>query len=673
MTVNALNILIVDDDDVDRERLKRLLAKISDEHTLSDAPSLDDAIAQLQCKTFDCVFVDYNLKGCKGLDLLPAITAHRPELCPVILVTMDGSDELIVEAMRCGVADYISKASLDLDQVHKTLNNAVSRAALEQQRRDAKAEFERLTETMRANHETAMREALKKAESASMAKSQFLANMSHEIRTPLNALIGLTYLLEKTPLDKDQAHIISNIKSAGTTLQVLVNNVLDLSRLESSEVKIENIPFSINEIAQSLQGIASGQLAEKNVRFEIEITAGLPDQWMGDPGRLHQILLNLVSNAAKFTEHGHIRLNIGPADAKNPNSLRFAVDDSGVGIEPEIINRLFAPFVQADSSTTRRYGGTGLGLSIARNLAVLMGGTIGAESRVGIGSIFWVVLPLTSCDNCDQPKTDNIDTPTLTPKRLVNLQILLVDDSPLNLEVVGRILELEGANVHLASNGSEAVNFLVTRTSSIDVVLMDIQMPVLDGYTAFRQIEAVLGTNRPAVLALTAGVIADEGAKACAAHMDGLIPKPFKVDQLISQILDAVSERNSSTYVQRPPPIEDREQSSATWPILDGFDITDASSRFNGKWPLFQSALEKLKTEYADLAHTIEASDPDDLLRRLHRLKGNAAMLGATRLAALAMDAELAYKEPLNNASPALSMLRDELIRIGSLSVPEAV
>ncbi|MFO1259773.1 MAG: response regulator [Sphingomonadaceae bacterium] len=235
----------------------------------------------------------------------------------------------------------------------------------------------------------------------------------------------------------------------------------------------------------------------------------------------------------------------------------------------------------------------------------------------------------------------------------------MVDDSPLNLEVAGRILELEGASVHLAESGGDAVTLVVSKPLTIDIVLMDLQMPVLDGYTAFRQIEAVLGGDRPVVLALTAGAAEDEGGIEGIAKMDGWIPKPFDVEQLVNQILEAVGKRKLATDTIAP--IDAR---ISRWPELDGFDMTDAYIRLNGDRSLFLSALSRLKEEYADL----ELSKPAELGKRLHRLKGNAGMLGATRLAGLAADAEDVCKDRLpNNAQRHLAAIVRELQRIGRL------
>lgn len=321
-----------------------------------------------------------------------------------------------------------------------------------------------------------------------------------------------------------------------------------------------------------------------------------------------------------------------------------------------MLDHLFEPFTQADSSTTRCYGGTGLGLAIARDLVSLMGGTIGVHSKVGTGSTFWFELPLIH-SRTELPSASH--APVKNSNRLQGLSLLLVDDSPLNLEVAGKILEREGASIHLAESGSDAVSFVLNQPLAVDIVLMDLQMPVLDGYTAFRQIEAVLGSDRPVVLALTAGAAEDEGGIEGIAKMDGWIPKPFDVEQLVNQILEAVGKRKFATDTIAP--IDAR---ISRWPELEGFDMTDAYIRLNGDRSLFLSALSRLKEEYADL----ELSEPAELCRRLHRLKGNAGMLGATRLAGLAADAEDVCKDRLpNNAQRHLAAIVRELQRIGRL------
>ncbi len=384
-------------------------------------------------------------------------------------------------------------------------------------------------------------EAKTAAEAATRSKSEFLANMSHEIRTPMNAILGLTQLLERESLTPDQRDLLGKISDAGHGLLHIINDILDFSKIEAGQLKVERLPFELPPVLSLLETLMTGSAEGKGLGLRIEPPAGLDGPILGDPLRLKQILLNLVSNAIKFTDRGAVTVRVRPlALTETTVRLRFEVSDTGIGIPPEALARLFQPFTQADASTTRRFGGTGLGLSICKRLVELMGGTIGATSEPGAGSTFWFELP---CERAAAPvaaapaasAADGGAAPTAGP-RLQGLRVLGVDDNRMNLFLLERALKLEGASVLLAADGQQALQILEANPRGVDCVLMDIQMPVMDGLTATRRIRAQPELRHLPVIALTAGVMAEERDRAEAAGVDDFLAKPLVLETLVAML-----------------------------------------------------------------------------------------------------------------------------------------
>ena len=534
------------------------------------------------------------------------------------------------------------------------------------------------------------------AQAASAAKSEFLAHMSHEIRTPLNGVLGLVQLLQREPLTPDQRDMVTRIQGAGQSLLAILNDILDFSKIEAGQLRLEDRPFRLDALPAKLDSLLGSVARGKGLALRIEGPDADLGPLRGDALRLEQVLINLVGNAIKFTERGEVAVSFTTL-ARDPAGvrLRCAVRDSGIGISPEALANLFTPFTQADAGITRRFGGTGLGLAICKRLVELMGGTLGADSVPGAGSTFWFELPLRHAAEEELPApAAPVPKPPVGP-RLRGLHLLAVDDSAMNRELVEMALSREGAQVTLAADGQQAVQFLRASPAGCDAVLMDVQMPVMDGRTATRLIRQELGLNQLPIIALTAGVLAEEQRLIREAGADEVLAKPLDLELLVATLLRlAPAERLSAGFLASPNGVADAGALAGTgsgavppaaapggpppspdaFPLIPGID-PDRAALITGHDPaFFRAQLARLLRESAGVGaacrQALAQGDRETAARRLHSLKGNAGNLGALDLMRAAGDLEGAIGRGAGDLDAGLAALDHQLQDLAAASAP---
>ncbi len=373
------------------------------------------------------------------------------------------------------------------------------------------------------------------AEQTAQLKQQFMANMSHEIRTPMNAIVGMTSLLmSKNPLP-EQMKYLKAIQQSADNLLVIINDILDLSKIEAGKIVIEQTDFSLREVTNSVRDMLMFKAEEKGLQFKVNVEDGIPARVIGDPTRINQVLINLAGNALKFTEKGYIEVRVTiQKKAEKKYWLKFEVIDTGIGISPDYVSKIFESFTQAGTDVARKFGGTGLGLTISKQLVELMGGEIGVTSELGKGTTFFAIIPLTESDvQVVEQKSSAVDDQTM--KKLNDVKLLLVEDNEFNRMVAEDTLKelLPNITIDIAINGQEAVDRV--QEEHYDIVLMDIQMPVMDGVTATRTIRTTL--SAPAkdvkIIAMTANVLQEDVAQYFNTGMNAYVSKPFQVDELL--------------------------------------------------------------------------------------------------------------------------------------------
>ncbi|HEX6364468.1 MAG TPA: ATP-binding protein, partial [Albitalea sp.] len=493
----------------------------------------------------------------------------------------------------------------------------------------------------------------------------FLANMSHEIRTPLNAIIGLTHLLERDAADGVQRDRLHKVGDAAQHLLQVLNDILDLSKIDAGKLVLEMADFSLAGLLERTCALVAEDAQAKGLLLHADAD-GLPDALRGDPTRLSQALLNLLSNAVKFTERGSVGLR-GTLLGEDAGGLlvRFEVRDTGIGISADDQARLFAAFEQADTSTTRRYGGTGLGLAITRHLAALMGGEIGVASTPGEGSTFWFTARLAhakAAPACTARPAHGALAAQRLQQAHAGARVLLVEDNPVNREVAIELMLSCGLAVDLATTGPLAIEKAAER--DYDLVLMDVQMPGMDGLEATRHIRALPGRGQVPIVALTAHSFGEHRAACIEAGMNDYVSKPVNPEVLFDKLLRWLPEHPATALPPAAGACAGPPGGGA------GIDLAQALAQCGGRAESLRRVLRTFVAHYGDGARTLDdalaAADLGAARRFLHSLKGASSAIGAghVQAQAAAIEAAIAERQPLASIAGAAEPLRCSLDRL---------
>jgi signal transduction histidine kinase/HPt (histidine-containing phosphotransfer) domain-containing protein len=678
--MEKIRVLLIEDNPGDARLVKEMLDESRDlRFGLECFSSLSSGLTRIKESRPDVVLLDLSLPDCRGRETLATARAEAPEMPLVILTGLD-DERLGLKLVKEGAQDYLVKGEFDSRLLSRSLYYSIERK--------------------RAEKLAAARDA---ALEASRLKSLFLANMSHEIRTPMNAVIGMTRLLLDTQLSSKQRELTDTIWSSAKALLEIINDILDFSKIASGKLIFQEIDVDVAEVTASAMALFAEQVQAKKLAVASHIDADVPRLMRGDPGRLRQVLVNLIGNAIKFTDSGEVIVTVDrETETDERIVLRFVVTDTGSGIPDEALHRLFQPFSQADSSTTRKYGGTGLGLAISAQLVEGMGGRIGVDSSPGKGSRFWFTVNLRKqqlrapsalsekTQSTKDAEIQNVSKLSMYPfaegkplhepqlQSLLaqpadqNISILVVEDNPANQKVALWMLETLGYRADLVHNGLEAVE-AVSRTS-YGAVLMDCQMPEMDGYEATRRIRAAEGGScHVTIIGMTANALQGDREICLAAGMDDYIGKPVIIEDLAALLkkwtaLESANGRVDTRTLLKAGPLDASLKSNAEIldaELLETFRRVKVLGAPNLLCQLIDIFLADLPLRLSAMKISLAAGDAGLFREAAHALKGGCGSVGAKRMLALCAELEATARNGgLDGALPILQDLEDQAERI---------
>ncbi|UUO05050.1 response regulator [Blastopirellula sp. J2-11] len=517
-------VLIVDDNPQDREMVR--LALRSDRTQRYELVEMDNGEKGLRTfreaeTPFELIILDWRLPDMNGVEFVEQLQGeHRIPPVPVVLLTSSEISPHALDPLQHGIQEFFLKSMVTPELLPHVANNAMERHRLLERTIASEIEAE---------------ESRNRADAANRAKSHFLATMSHELRNPLTAILGMTELLQENPTNDDRQQMLAMIAENGRHLHELLNDILDLAKIEAGGITIDLAESNVAEIAASLCNLLRYRAADEGLSLRLEVKSP-PPRMMTDPIRIRQILLNLIGNAIKFNNQGEILVTVDYQTNDSEKQAIFEVIDTGIGIPPDRLTTIFEPFVQVAEDIRRQQQGVGLGLPISREIATLLGGELSVESEFGVGSRFRLTLPVVEASEASSPPPK----PTYLPVEEADwqsLRILVAEDTPANQFLLRRMLERTEAKLFFVSNGEDAIQEILLAQESGDdyqLILMDMQMPVMDGYTAVRKLRE-MGHSTP-IVAITASAMAGDRQRCEAAGCNEYVSKPFDRSELLSKV-----------------------------------------------------------------------------------------------------------------------------------------
>lgn len=636
--MKTVTILLIEDNPSDIRLIKEMLNEIDFfKHNLVSAVTLKDACEHIQKENIDVILLDLNLPDGTGYSTFRTVFNSCNKV-PIIIISGLEDVELSFTLIHEGAQDYLFKQDINAVMLIKSIQYSIERNRIEKN----------------------LIEAREKAEELKNVKEEFLANMSHEIRTPMNAIIGFTRLLENTKLSAKQKDWLEAIKQSGENLLVIINDILDLSKIEAGKLDLEenkiNIHYFLNLIFTTLKLGAD----EKKIGFHFTIDGNIPTVLLGDEVRLAQALQNLISNAVKFTNRGEVNTEVALENETDENVIiRFTVTDTGIGIPEDKIDLIFNSFTQIRDKTVPRFGGTGMGLTITKKIVEIMGGTITVTSKYKEGSCFTIRMSFKKPELQEKiHATQKVNAHKLNIDSIVNLNVLVAEDNPFNIKFFRSLFSENGIKADIAKNGIKAVEKL--KTKKYDILLMDIEMPIMNGYRAAEVIRKDLGMNIP-IIAITAHAMSGEKEKCIQSGMNDYISKPIKADILFEKMLNLTNEK--STQIKQdtqgtekvlniPKPAGIKKDLSTAKAIgtekemmpAKAVDLNLLNVSFGGKKNLVLEIIEvflkQAATDISRLNESVAKSDYPRIKAISHGMRSSFSMMGAVYVAPLLEEIE---------------------------------